>query len=300
MAGRPGIGIVGAGRAGSALALALAGAGWPPVAVSSRDGERRRAIGALLPGVSIVAEARDVVRATDLVLLAVPDDVIEVAARGLDAPVGSIVAHLSGVHPAGVLRGCVPAGVAIGAFHPLVAFADIRRASEALAGAWIAIDGDPVAIEALRDVAVALGARAVVLDGDETRAATAKAAHHAAAVLAAGGFVALLDVIVELGRVAGLDASDALAMYGSLIPQGLANAAAVGLDDALTGPIVRGDVGTLRAHLDAIDAHAPDARRVYLALALRQLRIARRRGALDGAAATELRRLLDAAGPGSD
>ena len=136
-------------------------------------------------------------------------------------------------------RPAMAAGTQVGAFHPLVAFADTERAVAALHGATVAIEGDDQLAALLADMAEAIGARPVRL------APGSKAAYHAAAVLAAGGFVALLDAIAELGRVAGLDEAGSLAIYGPLIEGTLGNARALGIRAALTGPITRGDVGTL-------------------------------------------------------
>ncbi len=113
------------------------------------------------------------------------------------------------------------AGTQIGSFHPLVAFADTDRAVAALHGATIAIEGDDQLVDLLAEMAEAIGGAR----RSGSRPAR-KAAYHAAAVLAAGGFVALLDAIAELGRVAGLDEAGALAVYGPLIEQTLGNAAA--------------------------------------------------------------------------
>jgi predicted short-subunit dehydrogenase-like oxidoreductase (DUF2520 family) len=293
---RPDIGIVGAGRAGMAFAIALTRRGWPVRAISSRDADRRIELRELVPGASIVRTAADVAQVADLILMAVPDDVIARVAASLGAQGGTIVAHLSGVHPADVLRSAVGSGVVVGAFHPLVAFADVARAADALEGAFVAIDGDGPAVEALIALAEGLGARPVILGGRRDPV-TVKAAHHAAAVLAAGGFVALLDAIADLGRAAGMDESTALEVYGSLVGQGLRNAAALGITDALTGPVARGDPGTVRLHLEAIAAVAPDSRELYLAAARRQLAIAGRRGEPGGEATAELASLL---APGDD
>jgi predicted short-subunit dehydrogenase-like oxidoreductase (DUF2520 family) len=119
-----------------------------------------------------------------------------------------------------------------------------------------------------------------------------KAAYHAAAVLAAGGFVALLDAIVELGRVAGLDEAGSLAIYGRLVEQTLANARALGVEAALTGPLARGDVGTLDRHLRTMAATAPGALPLYLAAAEREVALAERRGTLAPEAAADLRARL--------
>ena len=99
-------------------------------------------------------------------------------------------------------------------------------------------------------------------------------------MLAAGGFIALLDAIVELGRVAGLDEAGSLAIYGPLIEGTLGNARALGVAAALTGPITRGDSGTLRDHLATLRSDAPRALDLYRAAAEREIEIAAARGAL--------------------
>ena len=152
---------------------------------------------------------------------------------------GQAMVHTSGALGAEVLAPAMAAGTQIGAFHPLVAFADTERAVAALHGATVAIEGDDQLAAMLAEMAEAIGATPVRL------APGSKAAYHAAAVLAAGGFVALLDAIAELGRVAGLDEAGSLAIYGPLIEGTLGNARALGIRAALTGPMTRGDVGTL-------------------------------------------------------
>ena len=108
----------------------------------------------------------------------------------------------------------------------------------------------------------------------------AKAAYHAAAVLAAGGVVALLDAIAELGRVAGLDEAGSLAVYGPSSSRPSATPRAIGIRAALTGPLTRGDVGTLAGAPRRARAHAPACVELYRALARRELALAEARGAL--------------------
>ena len=105
-------------------------------------------------------------------------------------------------------------------------------------------------------------------------------AFFAAAVMASGGLVALLDAVVTLGAAAGLDERGALTVYGRLIEQTLANARANGVAAALTGPITRGDAGTVQAHLEAVERLAPGVVEMYLAAARRELGIAEERRAL--------------------
>jgi predicted short-subunit dehydrogenase-like oxidoreductase (DUF2520 family) len=120
-----------------------------------------------------------------------------------------------------------------------------------------------------------------------------KPAYHAAAVLAAGGFVGLLDAIAEVARGAGVDEAGALAIYAPLVRQSLANAERLGVAAALTGPYVRGDVGTVRSHLAALARLAPGALELYRAVARRELGLAEARGDVSPAQAAALRSLLD-------
>lgn len=282
----PRIGIVGAGAVGTALGTALHRAGWPVVAVASRDAARRERFRSLVPGARGFAEAPAILDEVELLILAVPDDVIERLAGELRLYGGQALVHTSGVLGAEVLEPARAAGTQLGAFHPLVAFADMERAIAAFHGATIAVEGDDQLIAHLADMAEALGATAVRL------APGSKAAYHAAAVLAAGGFVALLDAIAELGAAAGLDEQGSLAVYGGLIEQTLGNARALGIRAALTGPMTRGDVGTLARHLEALARLAPAALPLYRAAAEREIALAESRGSLAPEAAESMRRLL--------
>jgi predicted short-subunit dehydrogenase-like oxidoreductase (DUF2520 family) len=105
--------------------------------------------------------------------------------------------------------------------------------------------------------------------------------------------VGLLDGISEVARGAGLDEAGALAIYGPLIRQSLANAERLGIDAALTGPFVRGDEGTIRGHMAALARLAPGALELYRVVARRELGMAQRRGEIDAAQAASLRHLLD-------
>jgi predicted short-subunit dehydrogenase-like oxidoreductase (DUF2520 family) len=247
---------------------------------------RRERFATLVEGVRGFAEPTALIEEVELILLAVPDDALSSLAGGLRMYSGQAMVHTSGALGADVLAPAMAAGTQVGTFHPLVAFADTERAVAALRGATIAIEGDDQLLALLARMAEALGARPVRL------VPGSKAAYHAAAVLAAGGFVALLDAIAELGRVAGLDEEGSLAVYGPLIEQTLGNARALGIRQALTGPIVRGDRGTLEAHLAALREHAPGVLALYVAAAEREIELAIERRVLTPEAAATLRSSL--------
>jgi len=282
----PVIGIIGAGAVGTALGVALTRAGWRVHAVASRDAGRRERFRSLVEGSRAFSEPTALVEEVELIIVAVPDDAVAEVASGIRMYGGQAMVHTSGVLGPEILAPATAAGTQIGSFHPLVAFADMERAISALHGATVAIEGDDQLAALLAEMAEALGAIPVRL------APGAKAAYHAAAVLAAGGFVALLDAIAELGRVAGLDEAGALAIYGPLIEQTLGNARALGIQAALTGPMTRGDRGTLDAHLAALREHAPGVLDLYMAAAEREIALAEARGALTPEAARNLRSSL--------
>ena len=285
----PVIGIVGAGAVGTALGVALSRAGWPVHAVASRDPVRRERFRSLVDVTRAFVDPEPLVEEVELIILAVPDDAIAPLAGSLHMYSGQAMIHTSGALGAEILAPAMAAGTQVGSFHPLVAFADTERAVQALHGATVAIEGDEQLVTMLASMAEAIGATPVRL------APGTKPAYHAAAVLAAGGFVALLDAIAELGRVAGLDESGSLTIYGRLIEGTLGNARALGIAEALTGPITRGDLGTLRAHLDALHAFAPRALPLYIAAAEREIDLALDRRTVDaGTAATMRAALTDA------
>lgn len=283
----PTIGIVGAGAVGTALGVAISRAGWPVVAVASRDASRRERFRTLVPGARAFVEPASILDDVELAILTVPDDAIPEVVDSMRLYSGQALVHTSGILGAEVLEPAAAAGSQVGAFHPLVSFtSDVERSVEAIKGATIALEGDDRLMGLLADLAVALGAVPVRLPRGS------KAAYHAAAVLASGGLVALLDAIVTLGAAAGMDQRGSLAVYGRLVEQALANARAIGVNAALTGPVARGDAGTVEAHLAALRRLAPDSVELYLAAARRELRLTEERGTLSPEQVERLRAAL--------
>jgi predicted short-subunit dehydrogenase-like oxidoreductase (DUF2520 family) len=285
--GAPSVGIVGAGAVGSALGLAISRAGWPVVAVASRDAGRRERFAQAVPSARAFMEAPAVVDEAELILLCVPDDAVAAVAESIRLYSGQALVHTCGFLGAEVLEPALAAGSQIGSFHPLVSFtADVERSAAAVRGATIALEGDDRLVGLLADLADALGAVPVRLP------AGTKPAYHAAAMLASGGLVALLDAVATLGSVAGLDEQGSLDVYGRLVEQTLDNARASGIDAALTGPITRGDAGTVAAHLAILRRLAPEVEELYVAAARREIRLAEQRGALSGEALERVRAAL--------
>ncbi len=271
--------ILGAGRMGQGLALALSAAG-AEVALLSRRPRPLAPPLALHPGPR--AEA---VRAAGLVLLATPDEVIEQVAAELadERAVGpsQVVLHLSGVLDRRALHPLATSGAALGSFHPLQTIVEPSSAAERLAGCYAGIEGDARAVAAGRRLAADLRMRPVVLATDR------KARYHAAAVFAANYTVALAGIAERLARDAGVPPEMAGQLYLPLM-QGAVSNLELGPAAALTGPIRRGDAETIRAHLAALD---PADRELYRSLGLAALRLAREAG-LEMESARRVERIL--------
>lgn len=230
--------IVGGGRAGGALALALARAGWPQPRLFGR-------------GADLAAVGAD----ADLVVIATPDGAIADIAAALTRRTDVAVAHLAGSLGLDVL-GDHPR---VAALHPLVSLPDAETGADRLVGGWFAIAGDP----SVQLVVAALDGRAFHV-ADEDRAA-----YHAAAVVASNHLVALLGQAERIGSTAGVPFSALL----DLVRGSVENAASLGPAAALTGPAARGDEATIARHLAAIDAAERPA---YEALAAEARRLAGR------------------------
>jgi predicted short-subunit dehydrogenase-like oxidoreductase (DUF2520 family) len=255
--------------------------------VASRDETKRSRFAGLVPGARAFAEPQAVLDDADLIFLTVPDDAVGEVAAQLHLYSGQALVHTSGALPASILAPAMAAGTNAGSFHPLVAFADYDQALADLTGATVAVEGDEAVLPVLAELAESIGAHPVTLpDGGKT-------AYHAAAMMAAGGLVGLLDAIASVGKLAGLDERTAIAVYAPLARQALANAERLGIDGALTGPLLRGDVGTVRGHLQVLMEQAPDAIPLYVEVARRELAIARRRGELSEEQAAQIAALLD-------
>ena len=220
-------------------------------------------------------------------LLAVPDDAIEAVATRLAAEggvsAGKVALHLSGRLGQDALAPLVALGVSPGSFHPLQTVAEPRVAPARLWGAFAALEGDALAIAAGRQLARSLGMRPVEL------ATAGKALYHAGAVMVANYTVTLVGVAERLARDAGVTPALAGQIYLPLLRGALENLEDLGPALSLTGPVRRGDAGTVRGHLAAL---GKDDRLLYAALGHAALSLATKAG-LDTERARDVRRALD-------
>ena len=275
--------ILGAGRAGRGLSRALRASGIDVIGLHGRRVERE-------PDVVTAGPLPATLGGAGVVIVAVRDGQLdqalgELATATLGA--GTVVLHASGSAEPRGLQPLRALGHPCGTFHPLVPLADPARAPELLHGAWIGTDGDPEAIAMAERLAARLGAHALRIPAGE------KAAYHAAAVFASNFPTVLAAIAAQLLASVGIAEDDAWGAIRALMRGAVAN-----LDDAtpahaLTGPIARGDVATVRKHLDALASH-PATRELYATLSLAAVELAREGGASDAAPIGEIRRALAA------
>jgi len=260
--------IVGRGRVGSGLRRSLRASGAHEVHAAGR---------------SVRPSS---VRAADAIVLAVDDSSIELVARSIAADLSSeaTVLHCAGARGTDVLEACEARGAAVGVMHPMVSFPSTRR-SASLRGTTFTVHGSRRAIGAARRIAQACGARVVVAQPGD-------AGYHAAAALVANGAAALAFVSVDvLGRL-GFEKRDAERAVGGLLRSVGENVQELGVPDALTGPIARGEADTVAAHRLAIRRLGRDALSTYDALVPVIVRCARAAG-LTRSKATKILRELD-------
>ena len=278
------VGVIGAGRVGTALAVALTRAGHRLTAASAVSDASRERVRRYLSGVPVIQPA-DVADVSDLVLLTVPDDALPGLVRGLAATgaplAGRMLMHASGRHGLAVLEPAVQLGALPLALHPVMTFTGRADDVDRLAGICFGVTAPAVLRPAAEVLVMEMGGEPVFIaeaDRDLYHAALAGAANHLVTQV-----VQAEDLLAKAG------VGQPARMLGPLLSAALDNALRLG-DAALTGPVARGDADTVAGHVAALRAEAPEALPAYLALARLTATRALAAGTLT---APDARRLLD-------
>jgi predicted short-subunit dehydrogenase-like oxidoreductase (DUF2520 family) len=306
------VSIIGAGRLGTALGLALKAAGYKiELVAAKRPASARRAAKAFGPK-TLAVSALQLTRLSpsqqvrlnqsSLVLIATPDDTIAPVAEQLSeilipkpirsrdekTPVAArrVVLHTSGALSSDVLEPLRRAGFATGSLHPLVSISDSRSGAELMTHAFFSVEGDPAAVSVGRSIVSDLGGESFKIDSRR------KALYHAAAVTASPNMTALFDIAVDMLGVCGLRPARARRILLPLIESTVANLATQDPARALTGTFRRGDVSTVKMHLAALrTANLPQALAAYVVLGQRAVAMATKHST-NSAGLDEIERLL--------
>jgi len=295
----PDIAIIGAGKVGTALGLLAARAGHAIAAVASRSPLSAARAAERIGHGATDCGLRHAAGAGHVVLLTVPDDAIgplcrELAEAGAFSA-GAVVAHCSGALGSDVLEAARQrCGCLVASCHPMQTFPDVDAAIRELPGSYCFLEGDDCAVEAMEALVRDVGCRPVRIPPQ------AKALHHAAAVTACNYMTAMLDAAAAIAVAAGIERATALAALAPLVRATIDNNLSMGPAEALTGPIARGDVQTVRRHVAALRGVDGRLLSLYAAAGLWTVDLARRKGTLAEEHAAAIEQLLTDAREGDD
>ncbi|MFC1846174.1 Rossmann-like and DUF2520 domain-containing protein [Chloroflexota bacterium] len=280
------IGFIGAGITGNALAVTLAQQGYHVNAVSSRSLSSARKLADRVDNCQVYETSQQVADAAQLVFIATPDDVIAEVASKIEWHEKQHVVHCSGAHSIDIIESARKFGASTGCFHPLQTFASIDQAVQNLPGSTFGIEAEGPLLVLLKQMAGDLEGNNIILKAGD------KVLYHAAAVFACNYLVTLTKLATDLWRDFGVTPNEAIKALMPLMEGTLKNIENVGLPDCLTGPIARGDVGTIEKHIEALKHSNPDLLESYMQLGLQTIPVAVAKGKIDSNQAERLKGIL--------
>jgi predicted short-subunit dehydrogenase-like oxidoreductase (DUF2520 family) len=280
------LGFIGAGTVGTALAVRLSSKGYPVVAVASRSQASARNLAGAVSDCQPFTSNQDVADTADLVFITTPDDAVATAVSQIQWRAGQSVVHCSGADSTDTLEPARKLGAQVGAFHPLQTFASTEQAIENIPGSTFALEAEKPLLNTLKDMATALDGQWIVLKAGD------KVVYHAAAVFACNYLVTLVKLATDLWQTFDIPTQQATQALLPLLRGTLNNIGTVGIPQCLTGPIARGDTGTIKKHLNALQKRAPAMVSTYRELGLQTIPVALAKGKIDKNKAEELQNIL--------
>lgn len=281
----PSLGFIGAGKVGAALATGFHRQGYRVRAIHSRTSEAASELARRVEA-RLADDPAGVAAAADLVFITTPDDAVErvaalVAERGNWRP-GQIVVHTSGALSSRALRPARDQGAHVASAHPLQTFPARHLSPSYVEGTSFAVEGDPEALAVVEDLIHSIGGRSFSIRAED------KPIYHAAASIASNYTVTVFALAVRMLQELGLEKDAAAAALLPLVRATVESLENPGLPECLTGPIARGDAGTVQAHLAVLCQRFPDIVEVYRLLGRQTLPIGLERGSLTRETAAKL------------
>lgn len=290
MSEKPWISIIGAGRVGSAIGRMAAAAGYPVRDIASRTMAAAQALADSIEGASVRTPASAAAGA-DIVFLTVPDDAIEALAsrlsRALAIRPGATVVHCAGalssdvLHEARNRRGCP-----VASFHPLMTFPSPDKDAPRPESAYCCIEGDDEAVEQLKALAADIGFQPLRIRTDT------KTAYHAGAAMACNYLTALLDAALAAAEHAGIPRQAGMQAMEPLVRATVDHFFKMGPEQALTGPVARGDMRTLEMHIESLAASSHTLEALYRALGQWTAGLAKRKGSINEETARAIQNMM--------
>ena len=280
------LGFIGAGTVGTALSVRLSDKGYPVVAVSSRSQTSAENLAQAITGCCAVNNNQEVADAAELIFITTPDDIIASVASEIQWHAGQSVVHCSGALSADILESAKKLGAQVGAFHPLQTFASIKQAVENVPGSTFALEAEEPLLNTLKEMAIALDGHWIELTAGD------KVVYHAAAVIACNYMVTLVKLATDLWQTFAIPPHQATQAMLPLLRGTINNIGTIGIPQCLTGPIARGDTGTIKKHLDVLQRVAPTVLSTYQELGRQTIPIALAKGRINQQKAEELEAIL--------
>jgi predicted short-subunit dehydrogenase-like oxidoreductase (DUF2520 family) len=280
------LGFIGAGTVGTALAARLSQSGYPIVAVASRSQESAQKLSDAIGYCPVFDSNQAIADNAELIFITTPDDAIAPVVAEINWHPGQSVIHCSGADSVASLEPARKAGAEVGAFHPLQTFASVEQAIDNMPGSTFALEAEEPLLATLKEMASALGGNWVVLKASD------KVLYHASAVIACNYLVTLVKLAGDLWQTFDVSPPQATQALLPLLRGTLHNIETIGIPNCLTGPIARGDIGTINKHLDALTETAPHLLPTYRELGLQTVPIALAKGKIDQSQAKELQTVL--------
>ena len=279
-------GFIGAGTAGTALAVRLSENGWPVVGASSRTLSSAQKLAMLVPNCRAYHKSQELADVAEMVFITTPDDVMAEVCSEVHWHKGQSVLHCSGAHSVDILAPAKKLGAAIGSYHPLQTFADVDQAIANLPGSTFGLEAEEPLLSTLKELSSLLNGDWVELKPGD------KVLYHAAAVFACNYLVTLVKLAVDLWKGFGVSSKEATGALLPLLRGTLNNIDSIGLPNCLTGPVARGDLGTIERHLKALRAENSSLLTTYKELGLQTIPIALAKGKVNEQKAEQMRTLL--------
>ena len=284
------LGFIGAGTVGTALSIGLSNRGYHVVAVSSRSQTSARNLAQAITGCQAFNNNQGVADAAELVFITTPDDAVASVASEIQWHSGQNIVHCSGADSTDILEPARESGAHVGGFHPLQTFASVLQAIENISGSTFALEAEEPLLNMLKDMATALDGHWIELKASD------KVVYHAAAVIACNYMVTLVKLATDLWQTFAIPPDQATQALLPLLRGTINNIGTVGIPQCLTGPIARGDTGTINKHLNALQKVAPALLSTYCELGLQTIPIALAKGKIDQDKAEELEAILKQSG----
>jgi len=269
------LGFIGAGTVGTALSVRLSQKGYPVAAVSSRSQASAKNLARVVGSATLFDNNQGVADNAELIFITTPDDAIPSVVSRVKWQAGRSVVHCSGADSAEVLEPAKRLGARVGVFHPLQTFASVEQAIENLPGSTFALEAEEPLLSVLKEMATSLDGSWVELKAGD------KVLYHAAAVIACNYLVTLVKLATDLWQTFNVPRQEATRALMPLLRGTLNNLENVGIPNCLTGPIARGDIGTITKHLNALEKAAPSLVSTYRELGLQTIPIALGKGRIN-------------------